>query len=407
MNENKKSNSKTLWYILFAFVTVIMCYLFIVVYFYFISPYNISLKLAFWPFVPEHKIGEMYLDATVDVSFSGRDIYTLEEVDKSIVGVNVRENGFIVTPYDEIKACEDISQIKIKTNDGSVYDGKLLFADVDFNLAILKCEVVGEGGDEIHIPFVNVIDVSNVIYEGAEVIAVSSPIHEKNIWDGKIDTPDVSDVFKTIEVSNTLAVDFVIENCYSVQLVESGTEFSGGAVFDKAGNILGLSYKEKLDDGSHVIMPLDGVNLFLNQVISSYEKQETYKNDLVDAFVGFDQIELDCFQYVSRLNSNESAQKTFYFDNSFPGYSDDIIRFESSELPSYFLFKDFVWKEQIVLGKNEVVSALKIGGRTYKIETKVDLLEILYKANKNEKMTIYYYDVDQIGTNLLSISFTI
>lgn len=407
MDEKKTNNSKVLWYILFAFVTVVMCYLFVVVYFYFISPYNISLKLAFWPFVPEQNIGEMYLDATVDVTFSGTDIYTLDEVDKDVVGINVRVDGYIIAPYDEFKSCADLSQIKIRTNDGVIYNGKLLFSDTNFNLAILKCENVGENDTKIRIPYVNVLDVSNVIYADTEVLAVSSPLETKNVWEGAIVDPEVSDVFKTIEVSNTLAVDFVIENCYSVQLESSEVAFSGGAVFDKSGNILGLSYKETLSDGSHVIMPIDGANLFLNEVIASYKKEEEYKNALVKSFVGFDQIELECFQYVSSENVNESAKNTFYFDNAFPGYTDNIIRFGNSQMSAYYLFKDFVWKGETILEKDNVINALKVGGRIYEIENKIDLLEVLYRTREGAKLTIYYHDIDALGSNLLSVSVEI
>ncbi len=407
MDNKKTSNSKTLWYILFAFITVVMCYLFVVVYFYFISPFNISLKLALWPFVPQQNIGEMYLDATVDVTFSGTDIYTLDEVNKSIVGINVREDGYIITPYDEFKSCDDISQVKIRTNDGCVFNGNLLFSDVNFNLAILKCELVGEEKGKIKIPYVNVIDVSNVVSADTEVIAVSSPLHTKNVWEGEIVDPEVSDVFKTIEVSNTLAVDFVIENCYSVQLQTTNVEFSGGAIFDKSGNILGLSYEEKLDDGSYVIMPIDGANLFIDDVIKNYKEGEKYENKLAKSFVGFDKIELECFQYVSAQNVNESAHNTFYFDNSFPGYTDDIIRFGNSEFAAYFLFKDFVWNDEVVVKKNQIVTAIKLNGRMFQIENKVDLLRVLYRANEGAKMVVYFYQVDSIGTNLLSATIEI
>ena len=60
---------KLLWTILFSLIAVIFCYLFIVVFFFFISPYNISLRLAFWPFSTNAQIGEMYNEAIVDVSF--------------------------------------------------------------------------------------------------------------------------------------------------------------------------------------------------------------------------------------------------------------------------------------------------------------------------------------------------
>ena len=407
MGDKKTNNSKVLWYILFAFITVIMCYLFIVVYFYFISPYNLSLKLAFWPFVPEQNIGEMYLDATVDISFSGKDIYTLDPVEREIVGVNVRIDGYIVAPYDEIKSCTDMSDFKIRTNDGRFYNGKLLFSDVNYNLAVIKCENVGENDKKIKIPYVNVVDVSNVVEQDTSVFAVASPLKTKTMWEGTVKNPEISNVYKEVVVSGIVGVDFVIEDCYSVMLEAADVEFSGGAVFDKSGNILGLSYEETLTDGSHVIMPIDSVNLFLDEIVEAYQAGKTYKNTLVESIVGFDDIELTCFQIASAQNTTESARNTFYFANHFPGYTDNIRRFGNSDIFGYFLFEDFVWNEQTVLSQDKVLTALKLNGKVQNIESKLDLLKVLYSAKENDTLKIYYYEIDSLGSNLQSVSVKI
>ena len=93
----KQSNKKVFWYILFAVITVVLCYLFLVVYLYFISPYNISLKLTFWPFQTTGSMGNLYMDSVVEIKFQANE--DLDVVEKSVVGVNVREDGFIVAEY--------------------------------------------------------------------------------------------------------------------------------------------------------------------------------------------------------------------------------------------------------------------------------------------------------------------
>ena len=98
MADNGKK--KLIWTILFSVITIVLCYLFIVVYFYFINPYNISMRLTFWPFVSERQVGEMYNEATVDVAFTYINEETDEEETISATGVNVNQNGFIITEND-------------------------------------------------------------------------------------------------------------------------------------------------------------------------------------------------------------------------------------------------------------------------------------------------------------------
>ena len=65
-----KSNSKLLWYIVFALLTVVMCYFFVVIYFYYISPYSVANRMTFWPFATEKQVAEMYSDTVVEINFS-------------------------------------------------------------------------------------------------------------------------------------------------------------------------------------------------------------------------------------------------------------------------------------------------------------------------------------------------
>ena len=69
----KKGISKVFWIILFAVITILLCYLFTVVSFYFIWPYNISAKLGLWPFGSQQSIGRMYMDSVVQINYKAID----------------------------------------------------------------------------------------------------------------------------------------------------------------------------------------------------------------------------------------------------------------------------------------------------------------------------------------------
>ena len=89
MEKFKKSNKIFLWGTILAITSLLLCYVFVVLYFFYISPNNISIKFSLWPFLDDKTIAQMYLDATVDIEVSGEE---------SFVGVNVKENGVIVAP---------------------------------------------------------------------------------------------------------------------------------------------------------------------------------------------------------------------------------------------------------------------------------------------------------------------
>lgn len=403
--DTKSSNAKVIWYILFAFVTVILIYLCTVAYFFYISPYNISIKTKLWPFLSDQTVGEMYLDATVEIDFTIKNPITYENEDKIVVGVNVREDGYIVAPYSEFRACNENTEIKIYTNSGKIYVGKLLYGDINYNLAILKCENIAENLDEIKIPYVYVSSKTSLSNQ-TEVLAIASPMKTKNVWNGKVIDTNLLNVYKQIEVENNYAIDFVLENCYSVEIDSSDENaYTGGAIFDKSGSILGLSYEDTLDDGSYVIMPIDASKLFLDNVVKNYQKQQTYDNQVIKKVVGFDQTEIYCHMLASAKNSGK--EEYFYFNGSWQIYSDELIAFSNSEVDGYYLFEDFVYNEETILESKNVISSLKINGKTYSADCRTSLMNALYKTKTGDVVTIYYYDTNSLGIKLSSVNFTV
>lgn len=403
--DTKSSNAKVIWYILFAFVTVILIYLCTVAYFFYISPYNISIKTKLWSFLSDQMVGEMYLDATVEIDFTIKNPITYENEDKIVVGVNVREDGYIVAPYSEFRACNENTEIKIYTNSGKIYVGKLLYGDINYNLAILKCENIAENLDEIKIPYVYVSSKTSLSKQ-TEVLAIASPMKTKNVWNGKVVDTNLLNVYKQIEVENNYAIDFVLENCYSVEIDSSDENaYTGGAIFDKSGSILGLSYEDTLDDGSYIIMPIDASKLFLDNVVKNYQKQQTYENQVIKKFVGFDQTEIYCHMLASAENSGK--EEYFYFNGSWQIYSDELIAFSNSGVDGYYLFEDFSYEGETILSAKNVISSLKINGKTYSANYRTSLMNALYKTKTGDVVTIYYYDTNSLGIKLSSVNFTV
>ncbi len=63
------TNMKVFWIIFSIILSLAVIYMFVVIYFYYISPNNISLKLKIWPFNSDEAIAEMYVDTTVKLEF--------------------------------------------------------------------------------------------------------------------------------------------------------------------------------------------------------------------------------------------------------------------------------------------------------------------------------------------------
>lgn len=404
MEKRRSSNAKVIWYILFAFITVIMCYLSIVVYFSYISPYNISLRTGLWPFFSDQAIGEMYLDATVEINFVVNDEISFEEIEKSVVGVNVRKDGYVVAPYNEFRSCSEQTQITILANSGKVYSGKLLYGDENCNLVILKCENVAGNSGVIKIPYVSLSSGSSLASE-TDVLAISSPMKSKTVYSGTIADTTLTDVYKEIEIENKLAVDFVLENCYTVMLETEDTPFEGGAVFDKSGIILGLSFEDTLQDGSYVIMPIDATKLFLGKVVSAYKNQKAYENKLALDLVGFDQIELSCFMITS--NENLGNEELFYFNKTWQVYTDEIVYFSNSMKAGYYLFEDWVYDEETILSANNIVVSVSFNGSVLSTDTRTDFVKALYKMKTGDYVTVRYYEINTLGTHIKSVRFTV
>ncbi len=387
--EEKRRNNRILWAVLFAFITVMLCYMFVVLYFFYISPFNISAKIGFWPFLSDKAIAQTYLDATVQIDFTAHSEEGFEDVNVSVVGVNIRKDGYVVAPYSELKDCDENTKFKINTNSGAVYGGKLLYSDVNYNVSLLKCENI-DSTEQIKLPYVQVASKNQHISEN--VIAVSSPLFAKNYWKGKVSDPSKFCMISPEKVGGFDVVDFVLENCFSVQLAD---DFSGGAILDKSGILLGLSYKEKLEDETYCAIPVDGIRLFLDDVVKCYENAQTYDNNLVKSIVGFDAAELYCFMESGSMSDGDD--NFFYFNGGWQPYTDAIVayrqtwNFNTGNLHDYFLFEDFVFGDVVIARENVIGRIVNLKTKkSFVINTKLDLFEALYAANDGEHLEIFY-----------------
>ena len=372
--EEKKSNKKLILFIVLGFVAVLLCYAFVVLYFFCISPENIKLKLGLWPLLSDNQVGEIYLDAAVEITFSAEDDFDTQAV--SVVGINVRKDGYVLAPFTEFRNLSSNTTIQIKTNFGKVFDGKLLFGDENLNISIFKCENNVNKQEKIEIPYVNIADASQI--SASNVLAVSSPFYFKNVWTGTMASEEVFSVYSTNKVGGFDVIDFVVEGCMEASL---DGNFVGGAILDKKGNLLGLSYQRALEDGNFVIMPVGGMKGLLSKVVFAYENGKAYENVLTQNLIGFDAIKLDCFMQFGSMQDAMQNQ-FFYFNGAWQAYTNPISVFQNWQKQNggFFVFENFVF-EEATIEKNSVISCVKSGNKTYQILNILDLLNAIYSSS--------------------------
>lgn len=389
MADNGKK--KLIWTILFSVITIVLCYLFIVVYFYFINPYNISMRLTFWPFVSERQVGEMYNEATVDVAFTYINEETDEEETISATGVNVNQNGFIILPYSEIALCEDFSKIKVQTRGGATYEGNFLYASREFNIAIVKCETAANR-KSINIPYVT---LTSSYYNNDKVFVSSQDISDNSSWVGEIvDCEGYSFV-------STKEYFYCIEDGFTIT-VNGDFSFKGGAVFDRSAHLIGFSYKDTVEFDSnsttlsenkeHYIMPTYPAKLVIDDVINAYNNNQTYENRLVDAFVGVDYKEASTLTIAENLKDGK-----IYYHNKYYEITDEIDYFVNSNVEGFLLLEKFVYNETSI-NASAVIYEIYVGDEKFEICNKLDFYIVVNALEKGDNVRINFKVLNGAGT---------
>ena len=379
----KQDTKKLIAYIVFALLAVALCYLFIVVYFYYINPYDISVKLAFWPLQSDKSLSELYMDSVVEVSFNVKGDFEENET-ISITGVNVRKDGFVVCPYHTLSSMQEGSVLSVKDSKGNVYNGKLLYSEKNLDVAIIKCVNIQNEKAEIKIPFVKYSGVGQ-----ENVLIVNSPLqngakYAKSSLVGYCIVPFVT------EKDDYVALDYVWENAVAVSYNQNILD---GIVFDRDAHVLGFSCPDKFDFDSkdvNVFLPISNIELFFDNVVEKYYNDLEYDMPLANLFLGLDRVEFE-YNYDLSMNIQEEDYNNnptnFYFDGTWQPYTDDIIGFILGEVDGFYLLKPFVYKD-VQIDANSRIDYVKVNGTNYTVFTRCDLMLAIHHIESGDEVTI-------------------
>lgn len=377
---DKNSRLKLILIIFVAVAAVIFSYIFTILYFYNINPYNISAKLVIWPFNSEKSKGELYLDGMVEVSFFAMEDFS--ETEKVVSGVNINKNGWILIPASSLKNLSKDKNITVKPKSGTPYLADLVFLDDTYNLALLKCKNIEGKTGKIQIPFVKMGRLG-LEKTKKSLIFVDNSLKAQDVEVGYTDNENFVVADYTI-VDNKFALDYCLEDSFELYLDKTYDDFVGGAVFDENGAVLGLCNGWKLSDGGYVITPIYNIFDILEDAFS--DKLE--KTELFDSLVGFDAIEFSYHQEISTMSEGDISgdQTKFYFNGEWLDYNMAMEGF----LSGFMLLEDFSFDE-IEIPKYSIIKSIQIEEQIPNlIDSRLALHDALYKVKKGDSITVKY-----------------
>lgn len=255
-------------------------------------------------------------------------------------GVIVSENGYIIT--NKHVAGNKYSTCYVTLENGNSYNGNVVWADADLDLAIVKINLKG-------LAYMSLGD-SNTIKVGQKVFAIGNPIgfeFQRTVTSGIISG-----------VNRTIKIEEKNKSVYMENLIQTDATInpgnSGGPLINERGEMIGInSVKITSAEGMGFAIPINIIKPIIEKFIN--------ENKFEEAYIGI-----------------------FAYDKEVIPYLDSSLEFESG-----------IYVANIALDGPAKKSGLKVGD----IITKIDDIEI----NKMSELRSYIYQKSPRDTVTLTI----
>ena len=195
-------------------------------------------------------------------------------------GIIISNKGYILTNQHVVG--DTNSKCYITADNGETYDGKVIWANVDIDLAIIKVNQI----------FNNAINIgnSNAVKVGETVYAIGNPIgyeFQRTVTGGII-----SAVNRTVKIKNEDESYSYMSNLIQTDAtINPGN--SGGPLIDKEGNIIGINtIKITSAEGIGFAVPIN----IVKPVIEKYEREGEFK----EAYLGIFAYDGSIMSYVNK-----------------------------------------------------------------------------------------------------------
>lgn len=375
--------------LIFAIVSVILLaivgYLGVVCYFFLFDSNNISGKLGVWGFCSTEDIGNMYLDASFSIGV-GEEQHSY--------GINVREDGYVVTALTELGYYQE-KKILLYANNGSIYNGNVVFADEYYNLAVIKVSSLNEENEKIALPYVKVSSFNNRGF--GSLISVNLSGTTKSYDSVEL----LSDGLETVAYYEKIDGQQIVSRVFENAFYYNSKQNVNGAILNKKGELLGIyvNLNSVLDEYSPAAISVD----FLNSVIGNIVKStDGYKSELVENLNGLDMIQLE-----SDIASRVVGEVYYYNGKQVPDEFIDIY----SSLSGVYLLDDFSYGGQTI-EKANLITSVSCNGDRKTITTVYELVNFFYGLSSGSTFKIFSYnmsdfDIENPDTNVNETTFVV
>ena len=366
MAEN--NGAKRVFFIIgMVLLSIVLCYFSIVLYFYFARPYDITGKLSVWNLMNDNEIGEMYLEATYDIRYEEEDF----------VGVNIDKSGYVLTCEYNFENYND-EEILLYHNSGAVYRGELVFSNEVLNLSILKISDYFDENIVLSLPYVKTGGLSSSIF-GGDYLAIGSPFEDGNITSAS-NVQDsigyVTTIYDGYEVVDFICLDSV---SYTVANYENTSQ---GALFDRSGRLVGLTYayainEDNISSADYYAVSTSSANIILEKLKSG--------ENLDIEITGFDMRELYIYQ-LFEVNENQ-----IYFNGSLLTLDNALINYYNSG-DGVYLTEAFSLNS-VTLEENNLITSVSYNGYSQSVTTLNELYTTLYSLDEGTTFTLTSIDL--------------
>lgn len=211
-------------------------------------------------------------------------------------GIIVSGDGLILTNQHVVS--DNPSSIKVTLLDGSEHDAKILYADADMDLAVIKIDATG-------LTAATLGDSANVTI-GQVAIAIGNPYgleYQRSVTAGIISALD-----RSILLSQTHIAENLIQTDAAIN---SGN--SGGPLLNEQGEVIGInSYKLSDGEGMGFAIPINAALPIVNQIIKTGTFTQaqigaTFIDKELLTYYSFNGVKLDSGLYVYNVDPSSDA----------------------------------------------------------------------------------------------------
>lgn len=266
-------------------------------------------------------------------------------------GMIISENGYILTNWHV--AGNKYSNCYITLENGNVYNGNVVWADSDLDLAIVKISVS-------NLNYINLGDSDNIKI-GEKAYAIGNPIGVE--FQRTVTSGIISGINRTIKIEEENNVSYMEDLIQTDATINPGN--SGGPLINSKGEVIGVnSVKITEAEGIGFAIPINIIKPILESFVNNGTFEEAYLGIFAydkEAIPYLDSnIDFETGIYVAQISSDGPSKNVDLKIGDIITKIDDISINKMSELRNYIYTKKSGEEVNLTILRNKKEKNVKI-----------------------------------------------